>query len=141
MLAGVALILVTVVLFKMKRERFAWVSLLPTAWLLACTMTAGWQKVFDASPKIGFLAHAAKYKSAMDRGELLAPAKVMGQMQQIVFNDYVDATLCAFFMAVVVSILVYGIRACVVARRSKLPTAVEAETEAWTTGREQLTGA
>ena len=141
MLAGVALILVTVVLFKMKRERFAWVSLLPTAWLLACTMTAGWQKVFDASPKIGFLAHAAKYKAAMDRGELLAPAKVMGQMQQIVFNDYVDATLCAFFMAVVVSILVYGIRACVVARRSKLPTAVEAETEAWTTGREQLTGA
>ena len=126
MLAGVALILVTVVLFKMKRERFAWVSLLPTTWLLACTMTAGWQKIFHENPKIGFLSHAAKYRGALERGELLAPAKAMAQMQQIVFNDYVDATLCVLFMLVVVSILGYGIRACVVARRNHLPSTVEA---------------
>ena len=34
MLAGVALILATVVLFKMKRERYAWVTVVPTVWLL-----------------------------------------------------------------------------------------------------------
>ena len=131
MLAGVALILVTVVLFKMKRERYAWVSLLPTSWLLACTMTAGWEKVFHENPKIGFLSHAAKYRSALDRGELLAPAKVMGQMQQIVLNDYIDATLCVLFMLVVVSILAYGIRACVVARRSSAPSTVETDGQVW----------
>ena len=134
MLAGVALILVTVVLFKMKRERFAWVSLLPMSWLLACTMTAGWQKIFDASPKIGFLAHAAKYRSVLDRGELLAPAKSMGQMQQIVFNDYLDAGLCVLFMLVVLSILAYGIRACLQARRSHFPSTVEAGGTAWPPG-------
>ncbi|MES2950752.1 MAG: carbon starvation CstA family protein [Pseudomonadota bacterium] len=125
MLASIALILVTVVLFKMKRERFAWVSLLPTAWLLVCTMTAGWQKLFHENPKIGFLAHAAKYRSAAERGELLAPAKGYPQMQQIIINDYVDATLCALFMLVVVSVLVYGVRACVQARRASHPTTRE----------------
>ncbi|WP_294203809.1 carbon starvation CstA family protein, partial [uncultured Sphingomonas sp.] len=42
MLAAVALMLGTVVLFRMKRERFAWVTIAPAAWLLACTLTAGW---------------------------------------------------------------------------------------------------
>ena len=126
MLASVALVLATVVLFKMKRERFAWVTLVPTAWLLACTMTAGWLKVFDPSPKIGFLAHADKYRAALDQGQLLAPAKSLEQMQRVVFNDYLDAGLCVFFMFVVVSIAGFGIRACLVARRSHQPTAREA---------------
>ncbi len=141
MLAGVALILVTVVLFKMKRERFAWVSLLPTTWLLACTMTAGWQKIFDTSPKIGFLAHAAKYQGGLDRTELLAPAKTMGQMQQIIFNDYIDAGLCVLFMLVVLSILGYGIRACVQARRLHFPSTVEAGGGAWSSASRQGAGA
>nr|WP_315183941.1 carbon starvation CstA family protein [uncultured Albidiferax sp.] len=125
MLASVALILGTVVLFKMKRKRYAWVSLLPAGWLLICTMTAGWQKLFDANPKIGFLAHAAKYREAIDQGKLLAPAKAMEDMHRVVFNDYIDATLCAFFMVVVVSILFYGIRACLAARRASQPTTRE----------------
>ncbi|BDT67958.1 peptide transporter CstA [Comamonadaceae bacterium OS-1] len=125
MLASVALILGTVVLFKMKRERYAWVSLLPAGWLLICTMTAGWQKLFDANPKIGFLAHAAKYRDALDQGKLLAPAKALEDMHRVVVNDYIDATLCAFFMVVVVSILFYGIRACLAARRASQPTTRE----------------
>ncbi len=125
MLASVALILGTVVLFKMKRERYAWVSMLPAVWLLVCTMTAGWQKLFDANPKIGFLAHATKYREALDQGKLLAPAKAIEDMHRVVVNDYIDATLCAFFMVVVVSILFYGIRACLAARRASQPTARE----------------
>jgi len=125
MLASVALVLGTVVLFKMKRERFAWVTLLPTVWLLACTMTAGWQKVFDANPKVGFLAHADKYQSALAQGQLVAPAKSIDQMHRIIFNDYLDAGLCVFFMFVVVSIVAFGIRACLVARRSSQPTVRE----------------
>ena len=46
MLAAVALILGTVVLFKMKREKFAWVMVVPATWLLICTLTAGFQKLF-----------------------------------------------------------------------------------------------
>ena len=50
MLAGIALILCTVVLFKMKRERSAWVTIVPTLWLLICTLTAGLQKLFHPAP-------------------------------------------------------------------------------------------
>src|SRR5208337_3497100 len=61
MLAAIALILCTVVLFKMKRQRYAWVTIVPTAWLVVCTLTAGLEKVFNANPSVGFLSHAAKF--------------------------------------------------------------------------------
>jgi carbon starvation protein len=109
MLAGIALILCTVVLFKMKREHYAWVTILPTTWLLVCTLTAGWQKVFHANPAIGFLAHAEKFGNASSAGQVLAPATTIDQMQRIVFNDYVDAALAALFVLVVVAILYYGL--------------------------------
>ena len=112
MLAGVALMLATVVLFKMKRQRFAWVTVVPTAWLLLCTLTAGWQKVFHDNPKIGFLAAANKYQAALDKGELLAPAKNIDQMHQIILNNQIDAGMAALFLFLVVSILAFTIPAC-----------------------------
>ncbi|MDR3397914.1 MAG: carbon starvation CstA family protein [Pandoraea sp.] len=136
MLAAIALILATCVLFKLKRERFAWVTILPTLWLLACTLTAGWQKMFDPDPKVGFLAHAAKYQAALADGKLLAPAKSVAQMQQIVFNDYVDATLAGVFMFVVVAVAVFGVRTIIVARRANKPTASETPFEPMPAGRQ-----
>ena len=125
MLAAIALTLCTVVLFRMKRERFAWVTLLPLTWLLVCTLTAGWQKIFHPDAKIGFLAHATKFSDAFSRGEILAPAKTAAQMRQIIFNDYVNATLCAFFIAVVLAMVFYGVRAIAEARRTDAPTTRE----------------
>ena len=125
MLAGVALMLCTVVLFKMKRQKFAWVTILPASWLLICTLVAGWEKVFDANPKIGFLALANKFQAAIDQGTVLAPAKSMAQMQQIVYNNQLDAALALFFMFVVVSMLYYTVIACVKALRSDKQTSCE----------------
>jgi carbon starvation protein len=129
MLAGIALILCSCVLFKMKRDRYAWVTVVPTAWLLVCTMTAGWQKVFHASPKIGFLAHADKYSAAIAKGEMLAPAKSMAQMHQIVFNDYVDAAMAGIFLAVVAAMAIFGMRTILKARAADRPSAQEAPIE------------
>lgn len=126
MLAAIALILATCVLFKMKRAKYAWVTILPTIWLLLCTLTAGWQKIFDANPKIGFLAHAAKYQAALAEGKVLPPAKSIEQMQQVIFNDYLDAGLAAFFMIVVVSVLVFGVRTAMAAWNASRPTHNEA---------------
>jgi carbon starvation protein len=125
MLAAIALTLCTVVLFRMKRERYAWVTLLPLTWLLICTLTAGWQKMFHADPRIGFLAHASNYSSALARGEILAPAKSLGEMRRVIFNDYVNASLCALFIAVVLAMVFYGVRAIAAARRSETPTVRE----------------
>ena len=125
MLAGCALILATVVLFKLKRERMAWVTVIPATWLLVCTMTAGYQKVFDPSVKIGFLAHATKYQAALDANTVLAPAKTIADVARVVANDRLDAVLALFFMAVVVTMLVFGVRSCLLALRSPEPTVVE----------------
>ena len=122
MLAGIALILATCVLFKMKKERYALVTIVPTIWLLLCTLTAGWQKIFHANPKIGFLSHADKYSAALAKGEVLAPAKSIDQMQQVIFNDYINASLAAFFMVVVLSVLIFGVRTVLRARAAAKPT-------------------
>nr|WP_321163218.1 carbon starvation CstA family protein [Sphingomonas sp. Leaf10] len=125
MLAAIALILSTVLLFKMKRDRYAWVTIVPTAWLLICTLTAGWQKLFDANPKIGFLAHANVFSEALARGEILAPAKTAAEMQRIILNDRIDAGLCVLFIVVVLSILTYGIGAIRKAKAARTPTTQE----------------
>jgi carbon starvation protein len=125
MLAGIALILATCVLFKMKRERFAWVTMVPATWLLICTLTAGWQKIFHDNVRIGFVAHAQKFQAAIDQGIVLAPAKSMEQMRQIVFNDYLDAGLAGFFMLVVLAVLGFGIRTVLAARANAVPSSKE----------------
>ena len=109
MLAAIALILCSVVLFKMKRHAYAWVPLLPTTWLVICTLTAGLEKLFHPAPGIGFLAHAQKFGAAIDAGTVLAPAKTMEEMQRVLFNDYVDAAMTAGFVAVVVAMVVFGV--------------------------------
>jgi carbon starvation protein len=109
MLAGIALITCTVVLFNMKRERYAWVTIVPTIWLLVCTLTAGLEKVFSSTPAIGFVSHAWRFSEALSTGKILAPAKTVEEMQRVIVNDYVDATVAALFVAVVVVMTIYGI--------------------------------
>jgi len=109
MLAAIALTLCTVVLFKMKRQQFAWVTIVPTLWLFVCTVTAGLEKVFHPAPNIGFIAHARQFGDALAGGKILAPAKTIAEMQKIVFNDYVDSALAAIFVGVIIAILIYGV--------------------------------
>jgi carbon starvation protein len=121
MLAAIALMLATAVLFRMKQDRYAWVTALPTAWLVICTVTAGSLKIFSADPAVSFVAHARIFSAAAAQGEVLAPAKSMAEMRRIIMNDYVDAALCAVFMAVVLSLLFFTVRSCLAARRSSAP--------------------
>ena len=125
MLAAIALTVCCVILIRMKRDRYVWVPLLPTVWLVVCTLTAGWQKVFDENLRIGFLAHAAKYSDALAAGQILAPAKTIDEMHRIVTNDYVNSGLSLLFMAIVVIVIVFGIRTSLKARRIASPTASE----------------
>jgi carbon starvation protein len=108
MLAAIALTFCTVVLFKMKLERYAWVTIIPSAWLVITTVTAGVQKVFSTDPAVGFLSHASKFSDALAAGKILAPAKSAETMSRVIFNDYVDATLAALFVLVVLATVIFG---------------------------------
>jgi pyruvate/proton symporter len=130
MLAGIALMLGTVVLIKMKRQRYIWVTLLPASWLLICTTTAGFIKLFDANPAIGFLSLAKKYSDALANGQVLAPAKSVEQMQHVIFNAYTNATLTALFLFVVFSILFYALKVGIAAWGKKERTDKESPFQA-----------
>ncbi|HDX9612269.1 TPA: carbon starvation protein CstA [Bacillus toyonensis] len=119
MLAGIALLLGTTILFKMGKKVYVWVTLIPTVGLLIVTMTAGYQKLFHENPKIGFLSHAKVFQAALDEGKVLAPAKNVSQMKQIIFNDYIDAALCGVFMIVVIAVLISAIRIWIQVLRNK----------------------
>ncbi|WDB35620.1 carbon starvation protein A [Escherichia albertii] len=124
MLAGMALMLCAVVLFKMKRQRYAWVALVPTAWLLICTLTAGWQKAFSPDAKVGFLAIANKFQAMVDSGNI--PSQYTeSQLAQLVFNNRLDAGLTIFFMVVVVVLALFSIKTALAALKEPKPTAKE----------------
>ena len=124
MLAGMALMLCAVVLFKMKRQRYAWVALLPTSWLLICTLTAGWQKSFSPDTKVGFLAIANKFQAMIDSGNI-PPQYTESQLAQLVFNNRLDAGLTIFFMIVVVVLALFSIKTALAALKEDKPTAKE----------------
>ncbi|MBV4452770.1 MULTISPECIES: carbon starvation CstA family protein [Pseudomonas] len=130
MLAGIALMLATVVLIKMKRQRYIWVTMVPAVWLLICTTAAGLIKLFDANPAIGFLSLAKKYSDALANGQILAPAKNIDQMQHVIWNAYTNATLTALFLFVVFSILFYALKVGVAAWGNKERTDKEAPFQA-----------
>ena len=125
MLAAIALTVCTVVLFKMKRERYALVTLAPAAWLVVCTVTAGLEKVFSPNPSVGFVSHGLRYADAIAAGQLMAPAKTMAEMTRIVVNDYIDATLAGVFVLVVVATVIYGLISIRKALASPQATAME----------------
>jgi carbon starvation protein len=125
MLAAIALTVCTVVLFKMKRERFALVTIAPAIWLVVCTMTAGLEKVFHPDPNVGFISHAFKYADAIAAGQVLAPAKSVAEMTRIMVNDYIDATLAALFVLVVAATVIYALNSIWKALASPQVTAIE----------------
>lgn len=126
MLAAMALVLCAAVLFKMKRGKYAWVAILPTIWLLICTMSAGWLKAFSPDYNIGFFALADRANDLASQGKLMGLAKNAGDMARISFNNRLDGVLTLVFMAVVLSVVVYGILA--ILKASKTDKRTDAET-------------
>ena len=125
MLAGIALLLCTSMLVKMKRERYVWVTLVPTAWLLITTLTAGMMKIFSPDPRIGFIALANRFRDAALQGTVLAPARSVLEMQRVAFNNYLDAVVCSIFVLLVLAMCFYALKICLEARRQSRPTVHE----------------
>ncbi|MFG2029508.1 carbon starvation CstA family protein [Streptomyces sp. NPDC048825] len=124
LLAAIALTVCTTVLVKSGRLRWAWVTAIPLAWVVAVTFTAGWQKIFSDDPRIGFFAQRDRYADGIDAGEVIAPAKNLDDMHTVVTNSTVDGVLIALFLLLVAVVIVNAAVVCVRAIRApgSLPT-------------------
>ena len=120
LLAAVALCVGTTVIIKSGKARYAWVTLLPLAWLLAATLTAGWQKVFAADPRLGFLAHAKSAAAQVGAGTMQA---AMGS--RLIFNDRLDAVVTAIFMIVTLLVLLSSVREWILILSRRKPARVQ----------------
>jgi carbon starvation protein len=105
LLAAIALTVCTTLLIKSGRARYAWVTGIPLAWDAAVTLTASYQKVFSADPKMGFFAQREKFAAALEQGQVLAPAKNLGEMQAVVTNSTVDGVLAALFATLIIIVI------------------------------------
>jgi len=94
LLAAIALSVATTILLKKHGAKYMWITCVPLAWLVIVTFSAGWQKIFSPLPRIGFLA----------------AANVPGTPARVVFNNQLDAVVCAVFMVLVAVILVDSLR-------------------------------
>jgi len=103
LLAAVALVVATTILLKMGRAPFIWVTLIPMMWLVAVTMTASYEKIFSASPRLGFLAQASALAGQISSGAI--PAAQIAETQRLIFNNRLDASVTAV-LAVMVLVLV-----------------------------------
>jgi carbon starvation protein len=106
LLAAVALTVATTILIKTGRAKYAWVTLVPLAWDAAVTLTASWQKIFSSVPSLGFFAQRDRYAAALEQGQVLAPAKDIGQMHTVVLNSTVDGVLSILFAVLIIIVIV-----------------------------------
>jgi carbon starvation protein len=70
------------------------------------TLTAGYQKIFSADPKLGFLAHAAAVSAQISNSILPAGVQTLSDARRLIVNDYIDAAVAAFFLISVIVIIV-----------------------------------
>ena len=127
LLAAIALAVGTTIIVRSGRARYAWTTLVPLAWLLAVTMTAGWQKIFSSNPAIGFLAQAEKLAAGVAAGSVAA-AK-LGEVRIQIFNLRLDAVVCGVFMSLVALIVCEASRAWLRAGRRPAAATVPAAAE------------
>ncbi len=121
LLAAVALTVATTLIIKAGKLKWAWVTAVPLAWDAAVTLTASYQKVFSDDPKIGFFAQRDTFMEARDAGEVLPPAKSMGDMNEVITNSTVDGVLAALFAAMIIIVILDASRVWFKAIRAREP--------------------
>lgn len=129
LLAAIALTVVLVIVVKKGRTKWAWVPGIPLAWDLLVTMTASWQKIFSADPKLGYWKQHSICQTAQDAGKLCLTAKTPDDMNAIVRNTFIQGTLSIVFAALVLIVAVVGAVVAYRAWRSGQTTTTETPEE------------
>ena len=109
LLAAIALTVATVVVIKRGLLKWAWIPGIPLLWDLIVTMTASWQKIFSADPKLGYWKQHGICQAAQEAGKLCLTAKTPADVDKIVRNTFIQGSLSILFAALVIAVVVAGV--------------------------------
>jgi carbon starvation protein len=110
LLAAIALTVVTVVVIKRGLLKWAWIPAIPLLWDLTVTMTASWQKIFSADPKVGYWKQHSQYVGAKEAGKsTFGAAKTPDQIDAVIRNTFIQGTLSIVFALLVVIVVAAGV--------------------------------
>ncbi len=107
LLAVIAFCLGTTILIKMGKARYLLVTVIPLLFLMSATFTAGYIKLFDKDPRMGFISGAKFYGDKMAAGGTPPEMKTWAAQQ---FNFTVDTFVTAFFLLAVAIIFLGCLR-------------------------------
>ncbi|MEV0331872.1 carbon starvation CstA family protein [Nocardia sp. NPDC050717] len=127
LLAAIALTVVLTIIVKRGQWKWAWIPGLPLAWDLIVTMTASWQKIFSADPKLGYWKQHSLCQAAKDAGKGCLTAKTPEQVDIAIRNTFIQGTLSIVFAVLVLIVAVVGAIVCAKAIRSGTVTSSETE--------------
>ena len=110
LLAAIALTVVTVVVIKRGLIKWAWIPAIPLFWDLTVTLTASWQKIFSADPKLGYWKQHSQFVAAREAGKTaFGSAKTPDQIDAVIRNTFIQGTLSIVFAALVIIVFVTGL--------------------------------
>ena len=158
MLAAIALCLGTTIILKMqlspkvegrgskaRKPTFILITLIPLAWLVAVTFTAGVQKIWSPDPRIGFLAQAqtlaektSGLQKALDTANTSGDVAAMDIAQKALqtnralqFNNILDAAAAGIFLMLVTVIILLSIREWILLLTGRKPAVLHESESVW----------
>ena len=160
MLAAIALCLGTTIILKMqlqaeakvqspkskaRQPALALITLIPLVWLLAVTFTAGVEKIWNADPRIGFLAQAQTLaqktpalQNALDDANSTGDGAAIGTAQAALqanralqFNNRLDAAAAGTFLVLVTMIVSLGLREWILLLLRRKPAVLHETEPVW----------
>ena len=103
LLATVALVVATTIVLKMGRFKWIWVTVGPMLWLFVVTMTASYQKIFSANPRLGFLSYAHLLAGQIASGKIAT--EKLAETHRVIFNLRIDAGVTIVLAAMILILL------------------------------------
>jgi carbon starvation protein len=108
MLAGIAMLLATVLIAKSNKRKYVFITAIPLIFLLFVTSAAVLEKVFSLNEKIGFLAVAKNLQEKINSH--LIDADKIELTQSLIFNQKLLAFIALSFMAILWIVTIDGVR-------------------------------
>lgn len=120
LLAAIALSVCLAIVAKRGTFKYLWIVALPLAFAAVVTITASFQKIFSATPSVGYFANNAAFSKALADGKTeFGSAKSVAAMEAVVRNTGIQGWLSVIFVVLSIIVIATALLATVKAFRTR----------------------